>query len=402
MRASSGAFPPPDLAAIAPAAPSAAAAPAVRVESTLSALMNLARYYRRKRAPVVVGVTGTNGKTTTKELLGRVLSRAGPTVYSERSFNNFVGLPRTVFRLEKETRYAVFELGTNRPGEISALTAVAAPEVGIVTNVSASHLEGLKDEDGIAREKSSLLAGLEGRRLSVLNRDDPYYDRLAAAASGPVVTFGICHRAEYTATHIHVDFEGVSFEVRGHALHLPLLGLHNIYNGLAVFACASELGLSPEVIAAEFDRFEAPPMRLKPIRKGTLLVIDDAYNANPGSMASAIKTFSVLPVPGRKVVILGDMLELGERSALLHRRVGEQLSCGEFDRVIAVGGKAREYLLGAADRGVPEEKLLWFEDAAAAADRMPGLLEKDDAVLIKGSRKMGLERIVTAILALDL
>jgi UDP-N-acetylmuramoyl-tripeptide--D-alanyl-D-alanine ligase len=373
--------------------------PAVKVHSSTGALMNLARYYRNKRSTLVVGITGTNGKTTTKDLLGRVLSKAGPTIWSERSFNNFVGLPATIFRIEDDTRYAVLEMGTNSPGEICALTGVAAPEVGIVTNISVSHLVGLKDRDGIIREKSALLSGLTGRRVAVLNRDDPSFDLLAEAVSGQAVTFGICHRSDYTATQINVDFEGVGFEVNGIRIHLPLLGLHSIYNALAVFACASELGVAPERIASVCAEFEGPPMRLKPIQKGSLLVINDAYNANPGSMESAIKTFSVLPKRGRKVVVLGDMLELGDQAPVLHRQVGEQLSCGDFDLVIAVGALADDYIVGARKRGVPEQRLLSFEDTKDAVGVLPGMLVRDDSVLIKGSRKMGLESIVEAVLA---
>ena len=378
---------------------SGARAPAVKVNSGLGALMNLARYYRDNRSALVVGITGTNGKTTTKDLLGRVLQVVGPTVWSERSFNNFVGVPVTIFRIQDDTRYAVLEMGTNTRGEILALTGIASPEVGIVTNISASHLEGLKDREGIIREKSALLSGLKGRRLAVLNRDDPAYDLLAEATSGPVVTYGICHRSDYTATQITVDFEGVDFEVNGTRIHLPLLGLHSIYNALAVFTCASELGVAPERIASVCAEFEGPPMRLKPISKGSLLVINDAYNANPGSMESAIKTFSVLPRRGRKVVVLGDMLELGEQSPNLHQQVGEQLSCGDFDLVCTVGTLADDYIVGARRRGVPAKRLHSFGDTKEAVDVLPGMLARDDSVLIKGSRKMGLERIVEAVLA---
>ena len=163
-----------------------------------------------------------------------------------------------------------------------------------------------------------------------------------------------------------------------------------------------ELGVAPETAAAVFEKFKGPPMRLVPILKGSLLVINDTYNANPGSMESAIKTFSVLPRRGRKVVILGDMLELADDSETLHRQVGEQLSCGDFDLVVAVGVRARNYLVGASRCGVPDDRLVSFKTTEEAKGALPELLVREDSVLIKGSRKMGLEKIVEAVLATNI
>lgn len=379
-----------------------ASIPSIRVESTLDAYMNLARYYRQRIEPVVVGITGSNGKTTTKEMLGQVLSDVAPTIYSERSFNNFVGLPATLFRIHDDVRYAVLEMGTNSPGEIGRLARIAAPEIGIITNISPCHLEGLKDVDGIAKEKASLLTHLQGRAVSILNRDDPSFDFLASKAPGKVVTFSLCHRADFMAIDMDVNFEGIRFEVAGVKVKLPVLGVHNIYNALAVFACAAELDITPERIATAFARYESPPMRLKPIRKGSLLVIDDAYNANPGSMDSAIKTFSVLPVKGRKVVVLGDMMELGKDSRALHRQVGGQLSCGQFDLVAAVGEQSQEYIAGAMEHGLSKKGLITFSSTQEAIQELPGMLKAQDSILVKGSRKMGLEKLIESVLATDI
>ncbi|MBU0753548.1 MAG: UDP-N-acetylmuramoyl-tripeptide--D-alanyl-D-alanine ligase [Planctomycetes bacterium] len=376
--------------------------PCIQVASTQNAYLDLARYYRSQRNPIVVGITGSNGKTTTKDLMGWVFQKAGPTIYSERSFNNFVGLPTTIFRIEDATRYAVLELGTNRPGEIARLTEVAAPEIGVVTNISISHLEGLKSLEGITREKASLLRGLQGRKISVLNRDDPSFDVLAESAPGKVVSFGICHRADYNAIQIEVRLDGVRFEVAGMKVQLPLLGVHSIYNALAVFACAAEVEMPLRQVVEAFKEFEGPPMRLKPMRKGSLMVFNDTYNANPGSMESAIKTFSVLPAEGRKIVVLGDMLELGEQSGSLHKKVGKHLSCGNFDLVVGVGDKATDYLVGAKQHGVPSKNLISFPNTDDALSSLPGLLAPMDSVLVKGSRKMGLERIVDAVLESEL
>ena len=376
----------------------ARAVPTIRVDSGFGAYMALARYYRNKFDPKVVGVTGSNGKTTCKDLLGEVLTAVGPTIYSEKSFNNYVGLPATIFRIDGTTRYAVLELGTNAPGEIAALASVAAPDVGLITNIAPSHLKGLGNLDGIMEEKSALLPALRGMMVSVLNRDDSFFDLLAQKAPGRVVTFGICHRADYMAIRIRVDFEGVSFEVESQSVRLPLLGFHSIYNALAAYACARELGVSPARIASVFEGFQGPPMRLKPQRMGSLLVLNDAYNANPGSMESAIKTFSVLPPQGRKVVVLGDMLELADESETLHRKVGEQLGCGQFDLVVAVGSRALGYLDGARRCGIESGRLVSFSSTKEAVERLPDLLAPEDSILVKGSRKMELERIVDVCL----
>lgn len=380
--------------------------PIVAVDDTQKALLDLAGWYRRRFDLPLLAITGSNGKTTTKDLLGTVLSSAGETVFSERSFNNFVGVPLTLFNLSSSARFAVVEIGTNAPGEIRTLTGVARPGIGVVTNISPSHLAGLNSVEGIAREKGDLLRGLARGGTAVINSDDPFCEKMRAAAleegaADKVVTFGFRKTADLRATAIKVTARGIAFTVDETPVELPLLGVHNVYNGLAAFACALELGLDPESIAAAMKEFSGTPMRLEPRRVGSLLVVNDAYNANPASVAVAIKTFADHPATGRKIVLLGDMLELGKRTRELHRRTGARLATGRFDLVVTVGERAGDYVEGALRKGVDASTLKPFESLSKALTSLPALVKKGDSILIKGSRGMGLERVIEKLVQIE-
>ncbi len=380
--------------------------PIVAVDDTQEALLDLAGWYRRRFDLPLLAITGSNGKTTTKDLLGTVLSSAGETVFSERSFNNFVGVPLTLFRISPSTRFAAVEIGTNAPGEIRTLTDVARPRIGVVTNISPSHLAGLNSVEGIAREKGDLLRGLSRGGTAVINSDDPFCEKMRAAAleegaAGKVVTFGFRKTADISASAITVTVRGISFNVDGLPVELPLLGVHNVYNGLAAFASALELGLDPEAITAAMKEFRGTPMRLEPRRVGSLLVVNDAYNANPASVAVAIKTFADYPTTGRKIVFLGDMLELGKRTRELHRRTGARLAAAGFDLVVAVGDRAGDYVEGALRKGVDASTLQSFDSLGKALSSLPALVKKGDSILIKGSRGMGLERVMEKLAQME-
>ena len=267
----------------------------------------------------------------------------------------------------------------------------------MVTNVSQSHLEGLKTLEGVANEKAGLIRGIGPEGLSILNRDDPSYDTLVEAATGPVKTIGIRSRADYMAVEIEIQADHSAFTIQGTRFHLPLMGFHNVYNALAAYACAVEVGAAPESVAEAFLSFEGPPMRLKPLKAGGCFILNDTYNANPASVVSALKTFAVLPVTGRRIVVLGDMMELGEQSKELHCQMGRELSCGSFDVIAAVGERAGDYIDGATQVGIEPGKLHLFPDTDEAMAAIPRLVEKGDAVLVKGSRGMELEKLVDRI-----
>jgi UDP-N-acetylmuramoyl-tripeptide--D-alanyl-D-alanine ligase len=309
-------------------------------------------------------------------------------------------VPFTLFLADRNTDAVVLEVGTNHPGEIATLAAVAKPDVAVVTNVAAAHLEGLKTVEGVLEEKGSLLDHVAPLGFCVLNRDDDRsIDALSARAKCRVKTYGVRRRADYMATMPLCDLERIAFHLNGSVkVRVPMLGCHNLYNALAALAVAIELGVPAEAAAAELRTFEGPPMRLVKRRRGDCLIIDDTYNANPGSMVAAIKTFASLPVPGRRVVVLGDMAELGESSRELHREVGHSLSCGTFDLVCAVGNEAAAILQGAEERGLARTSLVHYATVEQCVADLPGRLRTDDALLVKGSRRMGMERVVEAAL----
>ncbi|MBI4881513.1 MAG: UDP-N-acetylmuramoyl-tripeptide--D-alanyl-D-alanine ligase [Planctomycetes bacterium] len=372
--------------------------PLLQVKDTSRALLDLAACQRRRLRAKVVAITGSNGKTTTKDLTAHALAARFQVVSSPRSFNNFVGVPLTLFLAEPETEAVVLEIGTNAPGEIKTLAEVARPDVAVITNVTAAHLAGLCSLEGVVREKGALLEHVSPDGVAILNADDESFAALRERARCRVVTTGVLRRADYTATMPACDLERIAFHLNGRErVRVPLLGCHNLYNALSALAVAAELEIPIEQAAQSLLTFEGPPMRLKKHRVGERLVIDDAYNANPGSMKAAIKTFAALDLKGRKVLVLGDMLELGAETERLHREVGASLSCGSFDLVAAVGAQAAHLVAGALEHGLTPAQLLQYEDAEQCARDLLPRLCPDDAVLVKGSRAMGLERVVAAL-----
>ncbi|MBL8841676.1 MAG: UDP-N-acetylmuramoyl-tripeptide--D-alanyl-D-alanine ligase [Planctomycetes bacterium] len=383
-----------------PLDPAAAAGLAlVVVDDSRHALGRLARWHALRCDARRAAVTGSNGKTTTKELLRAALSAGGATVASAKSFNNDIGLPLTLLSIEPTTRYAALEMGTNHPGEIARLADLGRPEVGIITNCSHSHVEFLKDLDGVVAEKGALLEALPAHGVAVLNADDPALLKLRSRTRARVVTFGIRRPADFRAVDIRFDFRRLVYKLRGLRVYVPLGGCHNVYNSLASLAAAEALGVPlPDAIAALRDA-EGPPMRLAPLRLDGVTLLDDTYNANPGSVEAALRTLAATPAKGRRVVVLGDMLELGEQSTALHGKCGELLSLVPDALLVAVGSYAHDVVAGARRRGLADDRALTCADGAAAALLLPPLLQRGDVVLVKGSRGMAMERVVAAIAA---
>jgi UDP-N-acetylmuramoyl-tripeptide--D-alanyl-D-alanine ligase len=372
----------------------------LRVADTRRAFGELARFHALRCDARRVGVTGSNGKTTTKELLRAALGAGGATVASEKSFNNDVGLPLTLLRVAAETKYAVLEMGTNRPGEIARLAELARPHVGIVTNCAAAHVEFLKDVDGVVHEKGALVAALPSDGVAILNADDPSILALRARTRARVVTFGVRRPADFRAVNVRFDLRRLVYQLRGRRVYVPLGGCHNVGNSLAALAAADALGVSlPDAIDA-LRRAQPPPMRLAPEKLAGVTLVDDSYNANPGSVEAAMRTLAAVPARsnGRRVVVLGDMLELGAQSAALHEKAGELASLlGPDALLVAVGPHAADVARGALQRGLDESRMVVCPDAAAAARLVPTLLEVGDTLLVKGSRGMAMEQVVAAV-----
>ncbi len=371
----------------------------VLVPDPLQALQRLAGHWRDRFTPTVIGITGSVGKSSTKELLAAVLSQRLPTLKSARSYNNEIGLPLTLLALRPKHRAVIVEMGTYGPGEIALLAQVARPQVGLVTNVSHSHLERMGTLETIARAKAELPAALPPDGLAVLNGDEPLVRGMAAVTAAPVLYYGLgegCHlRAVRVETH---GLEGTSFVVQdegnSHALRCGLPGRHSVYTALAAVAVGRHLGLTWEEIQAGLLDTQAH-LRLLPLPGlGGCTILDDTYNASPLSCQAALELLAELP--GRRVAVLGDMLELGSFEEEGHRLVGKW-AAGIVAELYAVGRRARWIGESARAHGLPAAQVHFAADPEQAVAMLRERLRRGDVVLIKGSRGMHMEQIVAAL-----
>jgi len=375
--------------------------PTVEVPDTRAALGRLSRFVRaRRRELLVVGVTGTNGKTSTKDLCAAALRARYRTVAAQRSFNNAVGVPLTLLALQRDTEAAVVEIGTSGPGEIGRLAALARPQVAIITNIGRAHLQGLGSVEGVRDEKAALLDALEGRRVAVLNRDDPSFEWLAERAPGPVISVGLQPGADVHATRVRCGTDGTRFEVAGRCeVRLRHVGRHAVGNALAAIAAACICGVDLEAAATALADVPAPPGRLQLRAIGDVVVVDDTYNANPGSMRAALTALEDLALPGRRIVVLGEMLELGDSSRVLHEEAGADVARARPARLVAVGSHAEHVVQGARDAGMARDAGHACATVDEAARRLEGLLRPGDVVLVKGSRGVCLDALVEHLAA---
>ncbi|MGE3174775.1 MAG: UDP-N-acetylmuramoyl-tripeptide--D-alanyl-D-alanine ligase [Planctomycetota bacterium] len=371
----------------------------VRVGCTAEALLRLSGEHRRRHRARVVGITGSCGKTTTKEWLGSVLAQAMPTVRSPGSYNNRIGVPLTLFRLDPETRAAVVEIGTSSPGEIGTLTAVARPDVAIVTCVAAAHLQGLGSVEGVAREKSLLPQGLGDDGLCILNGDDVACRAMAEVTRARVQFVAIDKEADWFATDVQFHAFGTSFLLQGsRPVTVPRLGTHNVYNALFVLAAATELGVPEEQALQWLSEVPVAARRLEPKCAAGVTVFDDTYNMNPESARAGLQAIAGTPGAGRRLVVFGEMLELGERSVELHHQLGTATWRAGIDRLVVVGAGARPIADGARAAGMPRDHVDCVETVGEAQSLLLDELRPGDRVLCKASRRVGLERLVDGLL----
>ncbi len=371
----------------------------VLVDDTLEALGRLGRWWRGRCAGPVVAVTGSSGKTTVKELAAAILARTGPGLATVGNLNNAIGVPLTLCRITPAHRWAVVELGASAAGDIARLAGMAEPDVGVVLNAGPAHLEGFGTVAGVARGKGELLEAVAARGgVAVYNADDAHAGlwRELAAGARAVVRFGLAAEAEWTAEW-RTEPEGTRLHLRGPAgplaeCRLPLLGRHNILNALAAAAAASAAGADEAAILAGLEAAEPVPGRLRPLRLpcGALL-LDDTYNANPQSLEAALEVLAALP--GERVLVLGDMAELGPESAAWHEAAGRRALAAGVAALYGLGGEAARAAraFGAAGRACTDVEEL----VAALAPR----LGPEVTVLVKGSRRMRMERVVQRLLA---
>lgn len=372
----------------------------VRVPDTGRALLDLAAEHRRRHRAKVVGITGSCGKTTTKEWLGAVLGRAMPTVRSPASFNNQIGVPLTLFAIEPETRAAVVEIGTNAPGEIGMLSAVARPDLGIVTCVAPAHLEGLGSLEGVALEKSALPAALPDEGLCLLNGDDAACRAMAERTRATVQFVGIDREADWFATDVQFHGLGTSFRLQGERpVTLPVLGTHAVYNALLVIAAASQLGVAEQDVLQALAAVPAAARRLEAKVRGGVTVYDDTYNMNPESARAALHALAGTATAGRRIAVFGAMLELGAASEALHERLGAEVARTRQDQLLCVGAGAEPIARGAVRAGMSAVAVHVFAGVGEALAHLRSAVRPGDVVLAKASRRIGLDRLVDQLLA---
>jgi len=371
----------------------------IRVADGLAALAAVATGWRRRFDPLVVGVTGSIAKTSTKEAVAAVLARRFTTLRSEGNRNNEVGLPLTVLDLGPEHEAAVLEMGMYVGGEIADLARVARPSIGIVTAVQAVHLSRIGSLEAIARAKGELLEALPADGTAILNADDPIVRGMGDRTAARALTYGFADDADVGAEAVTSSgLAGMTFTLRlpggRYAARIPALGGLSVHNGLAAAAAGLAAGLtSDEILAGLRDGWSAPH-RVQLVRAGGLVMLDDTYNASPGSMVAALDLLAGLP--GRRIAVLGEMLELGERHEDGHRVVGEA-AAGIVDRLVVVGGGATAIADGARDAGLDASRIALVQDPAAALDHLRPRLRDGDVVLVKASRGIGLEGLVESL-----
>jgi UDP-N-acetylmuramoyl-tripeptide--D-alanyl-D-alanine ligase len=377
----------------------------VRVGDTLKALGDLAHYRREKLAPKVIAITGSNGKTTTKEMTAAIFAEAslngqrlrGKILKTEGNFNNLVGLPLTLLRLRPSHKIAVVELGTNHPGEIRRLAEIAAPDLGIITGVAAAHLEGLNSLAGVAREKGALFASLRRGGAAAVNLDDPWVRRLGAKFKGRTISYGRGGSVRAEAVR-PIDAQGMRFVLRAGkrrcAVKLRYLGEHNVSNAVGAAALAVGLGVSLAAIRRGLEKARPYAMRMETGSWHGAGIINDAYNANPASMTAALSTLAAMNGRGEKVAVLGDMFELGKTSGREHRELGKRVARARIDRLYLLGPQAELVRAGALSAGMNRARVVVGKDHNDVARQLITHVKQGDWLLVKGSRGMKMEKIL--------
>ncbi len=368
------------------------------VPDTTRALGALARWRRRRLGVSVAAITGSNGKTTTRAMTAAVLSRRFRLLETSGNFNNQIGLPLTLFGLQPDHRWAVLELGTNHPGEIRRLARICLPDVGVITNIAPAHLEGLGSIEGVRLAKRELLEELNPGGTAVLNRDDPNVTRMADEVDRPVLFFGRHAEAVVRGDDIHVSGQGLVFTLQlpdeTGPVHLRTPARFMVANALAAAAVGLVVGLTAAEIRDGLEDFVPVKGRLNILELADdIVIIDDTYNANPGSMKVALETLMALPGGSRTVFVAGDMKELGRRERALHTEVGALAARCGVDRIVVCGRFAEDLAAGARAAGMSAAAVTVAE-RQEIIDRIEEWLRPGDRVLVKGSRAMAMEAVV--------
>lgn len=375
--------------------------PQIVVTDTLRALGDIAAFWRHRFQLPVAAITGSSGKTTTKEMLAAILARTAPGLKTAGNFNNLIGLPLTLFQLTRADQWAVLEMGMSERGEIARLTEIAAPTVGVITNVAPAHLLTMKSLGGIARAKGELFAALQPGSLAVINLDDERVAAIPVANGVQRRTYGLAAAADVRAEEIRPEGAEVRFSLHaaGEArpIRLPVPGRHNVSNALAAATAALGMGRSLDDIVSGLETFSPAKGRMETtLLNDGIILIEDTYNANPLSVKAALIALDEMGGSGERIAVLGDMLELGESSAELHREVGE-FAAEHCDRLFLFGPESRETAAGAHSAGMAAVRISHYASHSEAAQALIQSARPGARILIKGSRGMKMENITAEL-----
>ena len=378
-----------------------AAGPVIVVKDTRMAFLHLAAFYRSQFDIPVIGLTGSVGKTTTKEMVAAVLEQKYRTLKTEGNLNNQIGLPRMIFQLDRQIQAAVLEMGMDHAGQISSLSQTAQPSIGIITNIGVSHIENFGSQEGILKAKLEILDGMSKQAPLLLNGDDPLLLDAHGKIKNPVLLYGIRNSAcGLRAEQVEEESDGTRFTIispKGkQELWVPAIGKHNVYNALAAVAVGELLDLSPEQIRRGLAQYRPSGMRQHVTHCGGITIVEDCYNASPDSVKASLSALRLMPKeePGRRIAVLGDIAELGDFAPQAHKKCGEYAAKAGVDLLFTVGKNARYCRETAAQRGI---QAVHFDDKQALTDRLFSVLRPGDLVLFKASRVMKLEEVFQAL-----
>jgi UDP-N-acetylmuramoyl-tripeptide--D-alanyl-D-alanine ligase len=372
----------------------------LEVADAQQARVRLASWNRQRHTGRIVAVTGSVGKTTTRQMIRAVLERQYCGMASPRNYNNHVGLPLSMLEMDPRHDFAVLELAASGPGEIGHLAEICQPHVGVITGVADAHLGGFGSLDAVAAAKCELIEHLPTDGWAVLAGDDVRLRRIAGRTPGKVLWYGRSLENDLVATHVESREGRLRFEVDGTHMSVAVWGRHHLTSALAAVAVGRIFGIRDVEISRGLCEFEPPPMRCQITRLADMTIINDTYNASPVAMRAALELLRDFDAPGRRIVICGDMRELGEASGRLHTHLGDQIVtlCGA-DAVLACGEYAHDVVGGARTAGMPQSRALVAENFDQLRQQCELLLQPGDVVLVKGSRAMAMERLVEALVA---
>jgi len=374
--------------------------PVVAVSDTVYALGRIAYAHRMKFTIPVVGVTGSNGKTTTKEMIAAILGARYNVLKSQGSFNNHIGVPLSLLGLTSFHTAAVLELGMNHKGEIRGLAAIACPTIAVITNAAGAHLEFFSGPEEIIEAKCELLERLGPDSVAVINADCEALYAASERYTANRVGFGLKKGCRYRATNVVCHHDGVAFTLNDQcSFRLHVLGEHNVYNALAAIAVGDFLGVPMEEMRERLAQFRPVSLRMETVNCNGVMIIADCYNANPHSMAAAVRTLTAVAGTSRKIVVFGDMRELGAASIEQHRNIGQLIAEQRVAFLITVGKDAAHAAAAAMETGMEKKNVFICAQTEEAAQCLISLIQPGDVVLLKGSRAMKIERVLKAVVA---